>query len=139
FTEMMSLFFFDSAFFYAAFLVFLDLLDFFFNWHEVKHVFFLELHFFCLHARHREQDRLFFLVPLFFHVSLSHEREILEKASLPLFFFDTPFFVTLAIVETDSTIFFFKITFFLVIPDPPDDTEDVDNEQWRKKRKKLFK
>uniref|UniRef100_A0A8C8A2A6 tRNA-splicing endonuclease subunit Sen15 domain-containing protein n=1 Tax=Otus sunia TaxID=257818 RepID=A0A8C8A2A6_9STRI len=66
-------------------------------------------------------------------------REIMKKASLPQDDPDTPLSVTLAIVESDSTVVYYKMTDGFVIPDPPDDTEDVDNKQWRKKRKKLFK
>lgn len=66
-------------------------------------------------------------------------REILKKASLPPEDPDTLLSVTLAIVETDSTIVYYKMTDGFVMPDPPDDTEDGDNKQWRKKRKKPFK
>ncbi|XP_053929526.1 tRNA-splicing endonuclease subunit Sen15 isoform X1 [Cuculus canorus] len=140
FTEMMSLDISDSTQIYAAFLVYLDLLE-GKNWHEVKHVGVADLQLICLHARQREQDSLEVMVPLPVHVSLSHERirEILKTASLPQDDPDTPLSITLAIVETDSTIVYYKITDGLVLPDPPDDTEDVDNKQWRKKRKKLFK
>ncbi|XP_068272995.1 tRNA-splicing endonuclease subunit Sen15 [Nyctibius grandis] len=140
FTEMMSLDISDSAQIYAAFVVYLDLLE-GRNWHEVKHVGVAELQLVCLHARQREQDSLQVMVPVPVHISLSHERirEILEKASLPPEDPDTPLSVTLAIVESDSTIVYYKMTDGFVIPDPPDDPEDVDNKQWRKKRKKLFK
>ncbi|KFP42101.1 tRNA-splicing endonuclease subunit Sen15, partial [Chlamydotis macqueenii] len=140
FTEMMSLDISDSAQIYAAFVVYLDLLE-GRNWHEVKHVGVAELQLVCLHAREREQDSLQVMVPVPVHISLSHERirEILKKASLPPDDPDTPLSVTLAIVETDSTVVYYKATDGFVIPDPPDDTEDVDNKQWRKKRKKLFK
>lgn len=63
----------------------------------------------------------------------------MKKASLPPDDPDTPLSVTLAIVESDSTVVYYKVTDGFVIPDPPDSTEDVDNKQWRKKRKKLFK
>ncbi|PKU35688.1 trna-splicing endonuclease subunit hypothetical protein [Limosa lapponica baueri] len=81
------------------------------------------------------------MVPVPVHISLSHERirEIMKKASLPQEDPDAPLSVTLAIVESDSTVVYYKMTDGIVIPDPPDDTEDVDNKQWRKKRKKLFK
>lgn len=74
--------------------------------------------------------------PLFYSPRL---REILKKASLPPEDPDTLLSVTLAIVETDSTIVYYKMTDGFVMPDPPGDTEDVDNKQWRKKRKRLFK
>ncbi|XP_017690455.1 PREDICTED: tRNA-splicing endonuclease subunit Sen15 isoform X2 [Lepidothrix coronata] len=111
------------------------------NWHEVKPVGVAELQLVCLHARAREQEGLQVMVPVPAHILISHERlrEILKEASLPPEDPDTPLSVTLAIVETDSTIVYYKMTDGFVMPDPPDDTEDGDNKQWRKKRKKLFK
>ncbi|XP_053841691.1 tRNA-splicing endonuclease subunit Sen15 [Vidua macroura] len=140
FTEMMSLDVSDSTQVYAAFLVYLDLLE-GRNWHEVHPVGVAELQLVCLHARAREQEGLQVMVPVPAHILISHERlrEILKKASLPPEDPDTLLSVTLAIVETDSTIVYYKMTDGFVMPDPPDDTKDVDNKQWRKKRKKLFK
>ncbi|XP_064004392.1 tRNA-splicing endonuclease subunit Sen15 [Pogoniulus pusillus] len=140
FTEMMSLEISDSAQIYAAFVVYLDLLE-GRNWHEVKHVGVAELQLICLHARQKEQDSLQVMVPVPVHISLSHERirEIVRKASLPPDDPDTPRAVTLAIVESDSTTVYYKVTDGFVLPDPPDDTEEANNKQWRKKRKKLFK
>ncbi|XP_041335583.1 tRNA-splicing endonuclease subunit Sen15 [Pyrgilauda ruficollis] len=140
FTEMMSLDVSDSTQVYAAFLVYLDLLE-GRNWHEVQPVGVAELQLVCLHARAREQEGLQVMVPVPAHILMSHERlrEILKKASLPPEDPDTLLSVTLAIVETDSTIVYYKMTDGFVMPEPPDDTEDVDNKQWRKKRKKLFK
>ncbi|XP_023787391.1 tRNA-splicing endonuclease subunit Sen15 isoform X1 [Cyanistes caeruleus] len=170
FTEMMSLDVSDSTQVYAAFLVYLDLLE-GRNWHEVQPVGVEELQLVCLHARAKEQEALQVMVPVPAHILISHERllqnlllsqtrnpeipgisvvlssepksnwlrEILKKASLPAEDPDTLVSVTLAIVETDSTIVYYKMTDGFVMPDPPDDTEDVDNKQWRKKRKKLFK
>uniref|UniRef100_A0A8B9QG65 tRNA splicing endonuclease subunit 15 n=1 Tax=Apteryx owenii TaxID=8824 RepID=A0A8B9QG65_APTOW len=111
------------------------------NWHEVKYVGLAELQLICLHAREREVDSQQVVVPVPVHISLSHERirEIMQKASLPQDKPDTPQSVTLAIVESDSTVVYYKMTDGFVMPDPPDDTEDIDNKQWRKKRKKLFK
>ncbi|NXY49355.1 SEN15 endonuclease, partial [Ceuthmochares aereus] len=73
FTEMMSLDISDSTQIYAAFLVYLDLLE-GKNWHEVKHVGVADLQLICLHARQREQDNLEVMVPVPVHISLSHER-----------------------------------------------------------------
>uniref|UniRef100_A0A663M8C0 tRNA splicing endonuclease subunit 15 n=1 Tax=Athene cunicularia TaxID=194338 RepID=A0A663M8C0_ATHCN len=130
FTEMMSLDISDSAQIYSAFVVYLDLLE-GRNWHEVKHVGVAELQLVCLHAREREQDSLQVMVPVPVHISLSHERirEIMKKASLPQDDPDTPLSVTLAIVESDSTVVYYKMTDGFVTPDPPDNTEDVDNKQ----------
>ncbi|XP_036244163.1 tRNA-splicing endonuclease subunit Sen15 [Molothrus ater] len=140
FTEMMSLDVSDSTQVYAAFLVYLDLLE-GRSWHEVQPVGVAELQLVCLHARAKEQEGLQVMVPVPAHILISHERlrEILKKASLPPEDPDTLLSVTLAIVETDSTIVYYKMTDGFVMPDPPGDTEDVDNKQWRKKRKKLFK
>uniref|UniRef100_A0A663M8X1 tRNA splicing endonuclease subunit 15 n=1 Tax=Athene cunicularia TaxID=194338 RepID=A0A663M8X1_ATHCN len=128
--EMMSLDISDSAQIYSAFVVYLDLLE-GRNWHEVKHVGVAELQLVCLHAREREQDSLQVMVPVPVHISLSHERirEIMKKASLPQDDPDTPLSVTLAIVESDSTVVYYKMTDGFVTPDPPDNTEDVDNKQ----------
>ncbi|KAI1236581.1 tRNA-splicing endonuclease subunit Sen15 [Lamprotornis superbus] len=130
FTEMMSLDVSDSTQVYAAFLVYLDLLE-GRNWHEVQPVGVAELQLVCLHARAREQEGLQVMVPVPAHIVISHERlrEILKKASLPPEDPDTLLSVTLAIVETDSTIVYYKMTDGFVMPDPPDDTEDVDNKQ----------
>nr|XP_047915052.1 tRNA-splicing endonuclease subunit Sen15 isoform X1 [Anser cygnoides] len=140
FTEMMSLDISDSSQIYAAFLVYLDLLE-GRNWHEVKHVGLAELQLICLHAREREQDSLQVMVPVPVDISLSHERlrEIMKKASLSCDNPDTPMSVTLAIVESDSTVVYYKMTDGFVIPEPPDSTQDVDNKHWKKKRKKLSK
>uniref|UniRef100_A0A8B9SNY8 tRNA splicing endonuclease subunit 15 n=1 Tax=Anas platyrhynchos TaxID=8839 RepID=A0A8B9SNY8_ANAPL len=140
FTEMMSLDISDSSQIYAAFLVYLDLLE-GRNWHEVKHVGVAELQLICLHAREKELDSLQVMVPVPVDISLSHERlrEIMKKASLPCDNPDTPLSVTLAIVESDSTVVYYKMTDGFVIPEPPDNTEDVGNKHWKKKRRKLSK
>ncbi|NXS29529.1 SEN15 endonuclease, partial [Pomatostomus ruficeps] len=140
FTEMMSLDVSDSTQVYAAFLVYLDLLE-GRNWHEVQPVGVAELQLVCLHARAREHEGIQVMVPVPAHIQISHERlrEILKNAALPPEDPDTLPSVTLAIVETDSTIVYYKMTDGFVMSDPPDDTEDVNNKQWRKKRKNLFK
>ncbi|OXB84328.1 UNVERIFIED_CONTAM: hypothetical protein H355_007211 [Colinus virginianus] len=137
FTAMMALDISDSSQIYAAFLVYLDLLE-GRNWHEVKHVGLAELQLVCLHAREREQGDLQVMVPIPADVLVSHERlrEIMKKAALP---HDDPLSITLAIVETDSTIVYYKMTDGFVLPEPPDDTEEVDNKQWKRKRRKLSK
>uniref|UniRef100_G1MRR6 tRNA-splicing endonuclease subunit Sen15 domain-containing protein n=1 Tax=Meleagris gallopavo TaxID=9103 RepID=G1MRR6_MELGA len=63
FTAMMSLDISDSSQIYAAFLVYLDLLE-GRSWHEVKHVGLAELQLVCLHAREREQGDLQVMVPI---------------------------------------------------------------------------
>ncbi|KAM9619575.1 tRNA-splicing endonuclease subunit Sen15 isoform 3-T3 [Morphnus guianensis] len=84
FTEMMSLDISDSAQIYAAFVVYLDLLE-GRNWHEVKHVGVAELQLVCLHAREREQDSLQVMVPVPVHISLSHERSPLIRGAWSVF------------------------------------------------------
>lgn len=66
-------------------------------------------------------------------------REIMKKACIPQDGTDSPLSVILAIVESDSTVVYYKLTDGFIMPDPPDDTEDVDNKQWRKKRRKLLR
>ncbi|KAI6063892.1 hypothetical protein LUU34_00109000 [Aix galericulata] len=136
FTEMMSLDISDSSQIYAAFLVYLDLLE-GRNWHEVNHVGVAELQLICLHAREKELDSLQVMVPVPVDISLSHERlrEIMKKASLPCDNPDTPLSVTLAIVESDSTVVYYKMTDGFVIPEPPDNTEDSETKWWWKKQK----
>ncbi|NWU95427.1 SEN15 endonuclease, partial [Upupa epops] len=140
FTEMMALDISDSTQIYAAFIVYLDLLE-GRNWHEVKHIGVAELQLVCLHAREKQHEGFQVMVPVPVHVPLSPDRmrEIIKKAALPPDDPDTPLSVTLAIVESDSTIVYYKMTDGFVMPDPPDDSEDTDNKQWRKKRKKLFR
>ncbi|XP_035393594.2 tRNA-splicing endonuclease subunit Sen15 isoform X1 [Cygnus atratus] len=83
FTEMMSLDISDSSQIYAAFLVYLDLLE-GRNWHEVKHVGLEELQLICLHAREREQDSLQVMVPVPVDISLSHESaELISPQCIP--------------------------------------------------------
>ncbi|XP_015491205.1 tRNA-splicing endonuclease subunit Sen15 isoform X2 [Parus major] len=73
FTEMMSLDVSDSTQVYAAFLVYLDLLE-GRNWHEVQPVGVEELQLVCLHARAKEQEALQVMVPVPAHILISHER-----------------------------------------------------------------
>ncbi|XP_074858870.1 tRNA-splicing endonuclease subunit Sen15 [Carettochelys insculpta] len=139
-TEMMSLDVADSTQVYAAFLVYLDLLE-GRNWHEVTCVGVEELQLVCLHAREREAENLQVVVPTPVHMSFTHERlrEIMKKAHIPHDETDSLLSVLLAIVESDSTVVYYKLTDGFIMPDPPDDTEDMDNKQWRKKRRKLLR
>uniref|UniRef100_A0A8C8RPR3 tRNA splicing endonuclease subunit 15 n=1 Tax=Pelusios castaneus TaxID=367368 RepID=A0A8C8RPR3_9SAUR len=138
--EMMSLDVADSTQVYAAFLVYLDLLE-GRNWHEVMCVGLADLRLVCLHGREREAENLQVVVPTPVHMSFTHERlrEIMKKACVPQDEKDSPLSVILAITETDSTVVYYKLTDGFVMPDLPDNTEDMDNKQWRKKRKKLLK
>ncbi|KAM7162252.1 tRNA-splicing endonuclease subunit Sen15 isoform 1-T1 [Macrochelys suwanniensis] len=139
-TEMMSLDVADSTQVYAAFLVYLDLLE-GRNWHEVICVGLAELQLICLRGREREAENLQVVVPTPVHVSFTHQRlkEIMKTACIPQAETDSPLSVILAIVESDSTVVYYKLTDGFIMPDPPDDTEDMDNKQWRKKRRKLLR
>ncbi|XP_039340587.1 tRNA-splicing endonuclease subunit Sen15 isoform X1 [Mauremys reevesii] len=139
-TEMMSLDVADSTQVYAAFLVYLDLLE-AKNWHDVTCVGLAELQLVCLRGREREAENLQVVVPTPVHMSFTHQRlrEIMQKACIPQDETDSPLSVILAIVESDSTVVYYKLTDGFIMPDPPDDTEDMDNKQWRKKRRKLLR
>nr|XP_056701409.1 tRNA-splicing endonuclease subunit Sen15 [Euleptes europaea] len=136
-TRMMSLDVADNGHVYAAFLVYLDLLE-ARNWHEVSYVGLAEFQLVCLCGREREADDLQVVVPTPAHVLFSHERmrQIMKRTHTVS---DSPMSITLAIVESDSTIVYYKLTDGFVMPDPPDHTEDLDNKQWRKKRKRLLR
>uniref|UniRef100_A0A8D0H3Z7 tRNA splicing endonuclease subunit 15 n=1 Tax=Sphenodon punctatus TaxID=8508 RepID=A0A8D0H3Z7_SPHPU len=138
--EMMSLDVADSSQVHAAFLVYLDLLE-ARNWHEVSCIGVAELQLVCLHGREREVEDLQVVVPSPIHMSFSHERirQILKRACRVQDKPDSPPSVILAIVESDSTVVYYKLTDGFVMPDPPDEIEDVDNKQSRKKRKKLLR
>ncbi|XP_005290778.2 tRNA-splicing endonuclease subunit Sen15 [Trachemys scripta elegans] len=139
-TEMMSLDVADSTQVYAAFLVYLDLLE-GKNWHDVTCIGLAELQLVCLRGREREAENLQVVVPTPVHMSFTHQRlrEIMKKACIPQDETDSPLSVILAIVESDSTVVYYKLTDGFIMPDPPDDTEDMDNKQWRKKRRKLLR
>ncbi|XP_077188747.1 tRNA-splicing endonuclease subunit Sen15 [Paroedura picta] len=133
-TRMMSLDVADSGRVYAAFLVYLDLLE-ARNWHEVSYFGLAEFQLVCLRGREREAEDLQVVVPTPVHATFSHEkmRQIMKRTHTAS---NAPASITLAIVESDSTIVYYKLTDGFVMPDPPDDTEDVDHKQWRKKRKR---
>ncbi|XP_066481684.1 tRNA-splicing endonuclease subunit Sen15 [Tiliqua scincoides] len=139
-TRMMSLNAADSSSVYAAFLVYLDLLE-ARNWHEVSYIGLAEFQLVCLHGREREAEDLQVVVPTPVHVSFSHERirQIMKKVHTGEDKPDSSLSFMLAIVESDSTIVYYKLTDGFVTPDPPDDTEDTDNKQWRKKRKRFLR
>ncbi|KAM3840888.1 tRNA-splicing endonuclease subunit Sen15 isoform 4-T4 [Vipera latastei] len=72
FTKMMSLEVADSRGVYAAFLVYLDLLE-VRNWHEVSFTGLAEFQLVCLHGREKETEPLQVVVPTPAQVSFSHE------------------------------------------------------------------
>ncbi|XP_032082726.1 tRNA-splicing endonuclease subunit Sen15 [Thamnophis elegans] len=140
FTNMMSLKVADSRGVYAAFLVYLDLLE-VRNWHEVSFTGLAEFQLVCLHGREKEDEPLQVVVPTPAQVSFSHERlrQIMKSSGAVQAKPDSPLSITLAIVETDSTIVYYKLTDGLVMPDPPDSPSDADSKQGRKKKKRLSK
>ncbi|KAJ6657348.1 hypothetical protein lerEdw1_002515 [Lerista edwardsae] len=139
-TGMMSLNVADSSSVHAAFLVYLDLLE-ARNWHEVSYSGLAEFQLVCLHGREREAEDLRVVVPTPVHVSFSHERirQIMKSVHTVQDKPDSPVSIMLAIVESDSTVVYYKLTDGFITPDPPDDTEDMDNKQWRKKRKRFLR
>ncbi|KAK9403930.1 tRNA-splicing endonuclease subunit Sen15 [Crotalus adamanteus] len=140
FTKMMSLEVADSTGVYAAFLVYLDLLE-VRNWQEVSFTGLAEFQLVCLHGREKETEPLQVVVPAPAQVSFSHERlrQIMKNTGTMQAKPDSPLSVTLAIVEIDSTIVYYKLTDGFVMPDPPDNPEDADSKQGRKKRKRLLR
>ncbi|XP_077188751.1 tRNA-splicing endonuclease subunit Sen15-like isoform X2 [Paroedura picta] len=109
---MMSLDVADSGRVYTAFLVYLDLLE--------------EFQLVCLRGREREAEDLQVMVPTPVHATFSHEkmRQIMKRTH------------TASDAPASITLVYYKLTDGFVMPDPPDDTEDVDHKQWRKKRKR---
>ncbi|XP_039213573.1 tRNA-splicing endonuclease subunit Sen15 isoform X2 [Crotalus tigris] len=75
FTKMMSLEVADSTGVYAAFLVYLDLLE-VRNWQEVSFTGLAEFQLVCLHGREKETEPLQVVVPAPAQVSFSHERPV---------------------------------------------------------------
>ncbi|XP_062836800.1 tRNA-splicing endonuclease subunit Sen15 isoform X1 [Anolis carolinensis] len=139
FTRMMSLDVADSSGVYAAFLVYLDLLE-VRNWHEVSYFGLGELQLVCLRGREKEDEDLQMVVPTPVHLSFSHERmrQIMKSAWALEEETHSPLAITLAVVETESTIVYYKLTDGFVTPEPPSNTEDTGNKEWRKKKRKKF-
>ncbi|KAG8436530.1 hypothetical protein GDO86_007584 [Hymenochirus boettgeri] len=140
FKEMMSMEIADSAQVYAAFLVYMDLLE-VRTWHEVQLHGSQELHLIYLRGLEKETHTPQVIVPTPVSISYSHER-IQQMMKLDCASTDqssskedqTNSCILLAILESDSTIVYYKLTNGFVIPDPPDMIEDIDNKKWRKKR-----
>ncbi|XP_060630477.2 tRNA-splicing endonuclease subunit Sen15 [Anolis sagrei] len=139
FTKMMSLDVADSSGVYAAFLVYLDLLE-VRNWHEVSYFGLGELQLVCLRGREKEDEDLQMVVPTPVHISFSHERmrQIMKSAWALEDEAPPSLAITLAVVETDSTIVYYKLTDGFVTPEPPSNAEDTGNKEWRKKKRKKF-
>ncbi|XP_069497172.1 tRNA-splicing endonuclease subunit Sen15 [Ambystoma mexicanum] len=136
--EMMALNVADSTDVYTTFLVYLDLLE-ARNWHEVRYKVLRDLQQICLYAREKEGQSCQVVVPTSVNNSYSHERisRIMMRTREVEDDEDTPSSVVLAVVASDSTVVYYKLTEGFVVPEPPDMVEDIDNKQFRKKRRKL--
>ncbi|XP_051868083.1 tRNA-splicing endonuclease subunit Sen15 isoform X2 [Pristis pectinata] len=133
YAEMMALDVGDSTQVYAAFLVFLDLME-GRNWKDVAYKGSKELQLVYLQGCPGEQEEVKVVVPLPVHMSLSHERirrimECVCNQSEQEF--------TLAAVDSDSTVVYYQLTNGFVVPEPPDVIEEPDSKQCKKKRKKF--
>ncbi|CAM9589070.1 unnamed protein product [Lampetra fluviatilis] len=74
------------------------------------------------------------VLPVSSQASVSHCRihEIMKHTCVGT----EPASVTLAIAESDSTVVYYRLTDGLVTPEPPDCVEDMDNKQWRRRRRR---
>ncbi|KAJ1173045.1 hypothetical protein NDU88_004887 [Pleurodeles waltl] len=138
FLEMMALNAANSTDVYTTFLVYLDLVE-GRNWHEVRYKALRDLQVICLCAREKEGQCPQVVVPTSIGMSYSHERiqHIMARTRNLEGDADVPSSVVLAIVASDSTVVYYRLTEGLVMPEPPDLIEDIDNKQFRKKRRKL--
>ncbi|XP_053325744.1 tRNA-splicing endonuclease subunit Sen15 [Spea bombifrons] len=142
FREMMSLDVADSVQVYAAFLVYMDLLE-ARNWHDVQIFGSTELHLIYLRGQEKEDLTPQVIIPTPVSIPYSHERiqqfmkldctsaENQNTSSAPN--------ILLAIVESDSTVVYYKLTDGFVIPEPPDFEDDVANKRWKKKKMRLLR
>ncbi|XP_073439009.1 tRNA-splicing endonuclease subunit Sen15 isoform X2 [Dendrobates tinctorius] len=125
----------ESTQVYTAFLVYMDLLE-VRNWNDVQILSAPELHLIYLCGKEKDDSAPQVIIPTPVSTSCSHGR-IQQLLKLNPASEENPkadCSVLLAIVETDSTIVYYKLTDGLVIPDPPDFAEDVDNKRWKKKK-----
>ncbi|KAM3914992.1 tRNA-splicing endonuclease subunit Sen15 [Leptodactylus fuscus] len=140
FKEMMKLDVADSTQVYAAFLVYMDLLE-VRNWTSVQILGSSELHVIYLCGKEKDDNMPQVIIPTPVTMSCSHERiqQFLKLNQTSEEDQSSACSVLLAIVETDSTIVYYKLTDGFVIPDPPDFAEDVDNKRWKKKKLRLLR
>ncbi|XP_063282276.1 tRNA-splicing endonuclease subunit Sen15 [Pelobates fuscus] len=139
FREMMSLDVADSAQVYAAFLVYMDLLE-ARNWYNVQISSSADLHLIYLHGQEKDDHKPQVIIPTPVSTSHSHER-IQQFMKLGCTSEDdqttrSELNIVLAIVESDSTVVYYKLMDGFVIPDPPD-LEDLMGHKQKKKRTKL--
>ncbi|XP_029474506.1 tRNA-splicing endonuclease subunit Sen15 isoform X2 [Rhinatrema bivittatum] len=140
FLEMMALDVADTTQVYAAFLVYLDLLE-GRNWWEVTYRGIAELQLICLYGQEREAQSSQVVVPTPVSASYSQERirKIMEITCKTEDKQITPLAIILAIVASDSTIVYYKLTDGFVVPEPPDCVQDMDSKLCKKKRRKLLR
>ncbi|XP_075688370.1 tRNA-splicing endonuclease subunit Sen15 isoform X2 [Rhinoderma darwinii] len=140
FREMMMLDVVDSTQVYAAFLVYMDLLE-VRNWNDVQILSSSELHILYLCGKENDDITPQVIIPTPITMSCSHERiqQFLKLNHTSEEDQNVTCSVLLAIVETDSTIVYYKLTDGFVIPDPPDFAEDVDNKRWKKKKMRFLR
>ncbi|KAM4023467.1 tRNA-splicing endonuclease subunit Sen15 isoform 1-T2 [Anomaloglossus baeobatrachus] len=130
----------ESTQVYAAFLVYMDLLE-VRNWNSVQILSSPELHLIYLCGKEKDADTPQVIVPTPVTMSFCHLRiqELLKLNDTSEEAQTSESSALLAIVETDSTIVYYKLTDGLVMPDPPDFAEDVDNKRWKKKKMRLLR
>ncbi|XP_032885011.1 tRNA-splicing endonuclease subunit Sen15, partial [Amblyraja radiata] len=135
FVEMMALDIGDSSQVYAAFLVFLDLVE-ARNWTNMTYKGSKELELVYLQGCPGEEEEVKVVVPLPVHTTISHEgiRRIMEcvcNQSKRAFI--------LAIVDSDSTVVYYQLTDGFVVPDPPQISEGADGKLCKKKRRRFHR
>ncbi|XP_069825074.1 tRNA-splicing endonuclease subunit Sen15 isoform X2 [Dendropsophus ebraccatus] len=137
FKEMMALDVADTTQVYAAFLVYMDLLE-VRNWNNVQIMSSSDLRiiYLCGKEKNDDDNSSQVIVPTAVSVPCSHERiqQFLKLNPKPEKAESAACSILLAIVETDSTIVYYRLTDGFVVPDPPDFVEDVDNKRWKKRK-----
>ncbi|KAM8930717.1 tRNA-splicing endonuclease subunit Sen15 [Pelodytes ibericus] len=148
FKHMMSLDVTDSVQVYAAFLVYMDLLE-VRNWHDVQIFGSTELHLVYLWGQEKVDHTPQVIIPTPVSISHSHEKiqkfiklgEKMTKAASSEEDEATPLntSIILAVVESDSTVVYYSLTDGFVIPEPPDFEDEVAFKRGKKKRVKLLR
>ncbi|XP_044157247.1 tRNA-splicing endonuclease subunit Sen15 isoform X2 [Bufo gargarizans] len=140
FKEMMMLDVADSTQVYAAFLVYMDLLE-VRNWNTLQILSSSELRSIYLCGKEKEDSMSQVIIPTPVTMSCSHERiqQFLKLSHTSEEDQGPACSVLLAVVESDSTIVYYKLTDGFVVPDPPDFVEDVDHKRWKKKKMRFLR
>lgn len=118
---------------FTTLVVYLDLLE-VRCWTEVNTAASRELGLLYVTGRPAAGKPLTVVLPVSSQASVSHCRihEIMKHTCVGT----EPASVTLAIAESDSTVVYYRLTDGLVTPEPPDCVEDMDNKQWRRRRRR---